>query len=604
MSKEDIFSKYHFSGDPNNKNDVYEFLLTETSNGMLKKEKVFQLCFPSLYKDIKSIHWNSNWSFSQIMSHYFNPDIQCTCLNCGAPTKYKCFKQGYSQYCSSKCSNSDSIKKEKTTKIIQEKYGVDCVFQSKEIKDKTKQTCLKKYGVEYAQSSKDVKDKCVSTCLKKYGVKTPFEMSDFWQKAKDTNRKKYGVDYPAQSKGLRDIIAQSYRNKTGYDNPSYNPEVIEKRRKTNFEHYDGLWVTQTPEFIERSHKDFLSRHPDIIGETDDDYIVKCDDNQCKLCSKKEFSIEKRLYCQRASQKSIICPIKLPCIGSASIEELGLLTFLQNEYPGEIVTNDRSIIAPYELDIYIPDKRIAIEFNGIFWHSDYNPRIDKFYHQKKSMLCRSKGIQLLHIWEDDWKYKQDIIKDFIRAKLGLITDKIYARKCVAKEITSQEARGFVNDNHIQGYVNSTYKIGLFYQNELVSVMLVGNLRNTMGSKPTSGHYEIYRMVSKMGLSVVGGFSKLLSYFEKTYNPEEIITYGDLCYTEGNVYKQTGFEEVSLSQPCYSWVIKDRRYHRSNFMKHKLIECKFDPTLTEDEVMRQRHAYKVWDAGKIKFTKRYN
>lgn len=173
----------------------------------------------------------------------------------------------------------------------------------------------------------------------------------------------------------------------------------------------------------------------------------------------------------------------------------------------------------------------------------------------------------------------------------------------KQINAQDARQFVNNNHIQGYVNSTYKIGLFYQDELIGVMLIGNLRNTMGSKPREGYYEIYRMVSKIGLSIVGGFSKMLSYFEKTYHPIEIITYGDLCYTNGNVYKKTGFKEAGLSAPCYSWEIKDKKYHRSNFMKHKLIECKNNPSLTEDEVMRNRGAHKIWDAGKIKFIKSY-
>ena len=185
-----------------------------------------------------------------------------------------------------------------------------------------------------------------------------------------------------------------------------------------------------------------------------------------------------------------------------------------------------------------------------------------------------------------------------------TKRIYARKCHVREIDAHTARLFVNSNHIQGYSNAAYKIGLFYDDVLVSVMLVGKLRDMMGSKPKEGHYEIYRVVSCEDTEVVGGFSKMLKYFERTYNPECIITYGDLCYTLGNVYLKCGFTDEGLSSPCYSWQINGVRYHRSNFMKCKLEECKKDPSLTEDQVMRSRHAYKVWDTGKIKFVKHYD
>ena len=600
----DLFDRYQFKGDPVDKDDVHAFLMTETSNGLFKKEPVFSKCFPELYKDIMSAEICANKSFSERLFIYFNPHATGLCKVCGRPTKFRNFKSGYPIYCSSKCSNSDPDKKETCRQTVINRYGVENVSKSSVVKDRICNTFKEKYGVEWVGQSKEVQAKQKATCIEKYGVPTPFQMDDFQEKSIQTCRKKYGTDYAVQSQEVKSKITASYIDKTGFTNPSYNPDVIDKRRETNFKNFDGKWFTQTDEMTQSNHGLFLNRHKNIIGETDSIYIVSCEDNKCTLCESKTFEIDKNVFVQRSSQSTVICPIKLPLMGNASLAETELLDYIKSIYDGEIETGDRSIISPLELDIVIPDKHIAIEFNGVFWHSDFNPRMCKTYHRDKSLKCRDKGYQLLHIWEDDWYNRKDIIKDYIKSKLGLCSKRIYARKCHVREIDAHTARLFVDSNHIQGYSNATYKIGLFYDDVLVSVMLVGKLRDMMGSKPKDGHYEIYRVVSREDTEVVGGFSKMLKYFERTYNPECIITYGDLCYTLGNVYLKCGFTDEGLSSPCYSWQINGVRYHRSNFMKCKLEECKKDPSLTEDQVMRSRHAYKVWDAGKIKFVKHYD
>ena len=600
----DLFDRYQFKGDPVDKDDVHAFLMTETSNGLFKKEPVFSKCFPELYKDIMSAEICANKSFSERLFIYFNPHATGLYKVCGRPTKFRNFKSGYPIYCSSKCSNSDPDKKETCRQTVINRYGVENVSKSSVVKDHICNTFKEKYGVEWVGQSKEVQAKQKATCIEKYGVPTPFQMDDFQEKSIQTCRKKYGTDYAVQSQEVKSKITASYIDKTGFTNPSYNPDVIDKRRETNFKNFDGKWFTQTDEMTQSNHGLFLNRHKNIIGETDSTYIVSCEDNKCTLCESKTFEIDKNVFVQRSSQSTVICPIKLPLMGNASLAETELLDYIKSIYDGEIETGDRSIISPLELDIVIPDKHIAIEFNGVFWHSDFNPRMCKTYHRDKSLKCRDKGYQLLHIWEDDWYNRKDIIKDYIKSKLGLCSKRIYARKCHVREIDAHTARLFVDSNHIQGYSNATYKIGLFYDDVLVSVMLVGKLRDMMGSKPKEGHYEIYRVVSREDTEVVGGFSKMLKYFERTYNPECIITYGDLCYTLGNVYLKCGFTDEGLSSPCYSWQINGVRYHRSNFMKCKLEECRKDPSLTEDQAMRSRHAYKVWDAGKIKFVKHYD
>ena len=190
-----------------------------------------------------------------------------------------------------------------------------------------------------------------------------------------------------------------------------------------------------------------------------------------------------------------------------------------------------------------------------------------------------------------------------SKLGKTSINIGARKCIVKDVSNSEAYHFLQTNHIQGGVKNGYNIGLYYNNELVEVMTFGSLRKSMGSNPISGHYEIYRVCSKLGYNIQGGFSKLLKHFENTYKPIQIITYANLDYTYGNVYNKTGFHKDKISKPTYTWVVNGQRKHRTNFRKSKLKECIDNPDLTEIEVMYNRNCWRCWDSGKIKFIKNY-
>ena len=256
----------------------------------------------------------------------------------------------------------------------------------------------------------------------------------------------------------------------------------------------------------------------------------------------------------------------------------------------------------ELDIYLPDLKIAFEFNGVYWHNEFNK--PKNYHQEKSKMCLEQNIQLIHVWEDDWLYKTEIIKDIINTKLKNNLINIGARKCIIKEVSNKDAYDFLNKYHIQGGLKNNGKtIGLYYNDELVEVLSFGNLRKFMGGNNINNFYEIYRVCSKSGYNIQGGFSKLLKYIERVYNPKCLITYANLDYTIGNVYEKCGFIKENLSTPTYTWVIKGIRKHRSNFMKSKLEEFKHDSNLTEVEIMHNRGCWRCWDSGKIRFKKVY-
>lgn len=260
---------------------------------------------------------------------------------------------------------------------------------------------------------------------------------------------------------------------------------------------------------------------------------------------------------------------------------------------------RNIINPYEIDIYLPKLKIAFEFNGLFWHNENN--IHKKYHLNKTELCEQQGIQLIHIYEDDWIYKQDIVKSMILNKLDKTKNKIFARKCEIKEITDNKLiRSFLDENHIQGFVGSKIKIGLFYNNELISLMTFGNKRISMGEKLTNnGEYELLRFCNKLNINVIGGASKLFKYFIKTYKPTEITTYADRSFSQGKLYETLEFDFVSKTEPNYYYIVNGFRKYRFNYRKDILIKEGFDPNKTEHQIMLERKIYRIYDSGNLKF-----
>lgn len=256
----------------------------------------------------------------------------------------------------------------------------------------------------------------------------------------------------------------------------------------------------------------------------------------------------------------------------------------------IIFNDRTLIKPLELDIFIPDKKIAFEFNGLYWHSEACGK-DKNYHINKTKLCEEQGIQLIHIFEDEWINKSFIVKSRIKHLLGLTKYKIFGRKCEVKEIKPILAKKFLNKYHIQGYTPAKVNLGLFYKNRLVACMTF--------SKPRFNKkydWELIRYVTISNFSILGGASKLLKYFRKN-NKGSIISYADKRWSKGNLYKQLGFTELSDSKPNYFYIKQQERFSRLQFQKHKLKDKLkiFDANLTETQNMINNNFNKIWDCG---------
>ncbi len=265
---------------------------------------------------------------------------------------------------------------------------------------------------------------------------------------------------------------------------------------------------------------------------------------------------------------------------------------------DFIENDRSIISPKELDIYIPSKKLAIEFDGLYYHSELF--IDKNYHLDKTNLCNEKGIDLIHVFEDDWKYRKEIVKSMIKSRLGIYERKIFARKCTVKKISNSMAKLFFDENHLQGYAKtSDVHIGLFYNDELVQAISITN------KGWHDGNVELTRMVSKKNMQVVGGFSKLIKYYCKNYNCNNLISYVFKAWFNGKGYINSGFKIIKENKPNYFYIMNNVKLHKSNFRKDKLKRMYengkikiYSDEMTESEICKSNNIYKIYDCGTVK------
>ena len=434
-------------------------------------------------------------------------------------------------------------------------------------------TNKEKYGIENYTN----REKYIKTNLEKYGGHFN-KLTEFKDKIKKTNLEKYGVEYPMQSKEIFDKHIDSMIKNHG---------VMFSMQSNNIK--DKILLSSNITKVNR----ILSINKDILSINYDNnlYNVKCD-----ICGN-TYDISPHMYSMRKKYNSILCVLCNKIDDHKSGVENSLSKLIVENYNGEIILNDRSICNPYEIDIYLPDLKLAFEFNGVYWHSEKFK--DKNYHLEKTNKCLENGIQLIHIWEDDWMFKYNIIKSIILNKLNK-SNRIFARKCEIKVIEdNQLVRSFLESNHIQGFVGSKIKIGLYYNNELISLMNFGELRKSLGQRSQQGSYELLRFCNKLNTTVIGGASKLFRYFINNYNPKEIISYADRSISNGSMYLKLGFNLSHISDPNYYYVINKIRYHRFNFRKDKLVKDGYESTLSESDIMAKLNIYKIYNSGNLKF-----
>lgn len=521
------------------------------------------------------------------------------------------------------CKNCSSIKRKETNL---DRYGVDNISQLESTKEKKKETAIAKYGVDHFMKTEEGKDKIKKVFLEHFGVDNPLknntikakvreswdskskeELQDIAFKRENTNIERLGVPYPSQNKKVKDKIIATNIDRTGYSNPFKNPEVLKKRKETCLGKYGAETFVESLDFKKNRYYNMqifsMSQEKTLLTPLEDfsssdsqkGLTLKFQCNKCNTVF--DFYLNNSFVHDEGTIDCPNCPSQ-----KGSKEEREVLSFIKKILPEEkILSNIRILDSNKEIDIYLPNKNIGFEYNGIVWHSEIFGRRDRDYHIAKLNDALDKNIKLFSIYDYEWKEKRDIVESIIKAKLGIIENKVFARKCRVDKVETLTAKTFFNSNHIQGFSSGKVYIGLFYKEELVSCISFSKPRYSKEYE-----WEILRFANKLNTQVIGGFSKMLTYFEKNYSPSSIITYSDYRLFNSNVYEKSGFVFSHISKPNYFYIKNGSRVgSRHLFQKHKLYSIlpSFNPDLSEWENMKANGYDRVWDCGNRVFIKNY-
>lgn len=497
------------------------------------------------------------------------------CKLCGNPTKFTGrLNRGYYEHCSKKCTANDkkTVEKRKVTNL--ELHG-DENYNNHEQTEQTKET---RYGDKnYANG-----DQIRATKQAKYG-KPGYNNPE---KRKATKAVKYGdPNYVNKEKAADTKEAK-------YDDPFFNNSKQSAVTKTirygspNFVNPDKARHTVYKKTVDK-YQEFLHDQCEILSY--DSNVFHC---KCKNCGH-EFDIPINTGYMRLFRYGVNwCTVCTPAETSRSNEEMSLFDFVESLVGSEHVRKSVRDVIPYtELDIYLPDHNIAIEFDGLYWHDER--RKANTYHVAKTNLCEEHGIHLVHVFEDEWQFQPDIVKSRIKGLLGL-NERIFARKCNVESIEDKVAKAFLDENHLQGACVSSYRYGLFYQGELVSVMTFGKNRFGEG-------IELLRFANKINTNVVGGASKLFKAFINDHPDIPIIvSFADRRWSSSDAfYPKLGFRQDGISRPSYYYIINGRRHNRMEFTKTKLVAAGFPNDKSEHDIMLSRKIYRIYDCGNLRF-----
>jgi hypothetical protein len=506
------------------------------SIGRLPSKGTIKSKYPAIYNEIE-LSWPAHLtskSFAEKVYHYIFP--RETVCSLGKHKSFQSFKNGYA-FCDKHCVCASAKKKA----TMMERYGVEHAHQSGKIRKKFKNTITKKYGSDSLYNA--FKSERENTNLKKYNARTPLESPEIRKKTQESFKKIHGFENSFER--INSDITGIYQKKRNITREKNNPHLYD---------YDKIYNTLTNNSYKKS-SEILNLYPTHI-------------KNIALRKKWDWLLPRKSSYERLIEDFLI---------SFNIKH---------------IKNSRSVITPFELDFYIPDYNIAIEVNGLKWHSEWFGKKDKLYHLNKTKMCREKNIHLIHIFEDEINNLPDTVFSILKTFLNIPKKTIYGRNCELIQLTTSDAKDFCNNYHLQGYASSSFRYGLKFDNHLISVMTF--------KKQTRDEYELSRYCIHPEISVIGGAQRMFNQFIKNNIAAKIYTYSDNRYFTGNLYKKLGFTLSHVTQPNY-WYFKEynKRYHRLGFTKQKLIKQGFDETQTETQIMRESNFDRIWDCGNTKW-----
>lgn len=556
-------------------------------------------------------------NITQLSSHLSHPKSKCKtnikeyydkylrkqnegiCIYCGVETLFYSLIKGYPnnkcKHCRNKGENTQKLRQETFDKNKENKKILSGYYEYKE----ECQICKEKFKTRQGLS-KHLSQKHLEISMKEYYDKY-FKKEDegvCLVTGKNTNFKnlvegyyKYvGKGTNSEDDNIKEIKKTTLMKHYGVSNPLHSIIIREKVKRTNA-------LKLQKKIIETQHN-FLLEIINIKSIINKFQILKAKCLQCNtLFNTKWANLQ---YYDRGK-----CPICFPILSGSSKGEKELQDYIISIIPKneKILLNDRTTIINQntnyylELDIYLPERKIAFEFNGLYWHSELNKSNPMSYHLDKYNYCKNLGIELIQIFEDEWSFKRNIVEDMIKFKLSMFKNRLFARNCSISIIDSKLKNCFLNENHIQGQDGAIVKLGLYHEKILVAVMTFshGNISKGMSSKDKT-IWELSRYATKKDLQIIGGAGKLLKYFQRNYIWKEIYTYADLRYSQGKLYKALNFVLSHQTQPNYWYSdLSICRIHRFNLRKRP-DEPKDIP---EWKLRQDQGYYRIWDCGNLKF-----
>lgn len=469
-----------------------------------------------------------------------------------------------------------------------------CAAASSSTKERRQATNLQRYGAAHAAAAKTVRQKIEATNLVKYGTAASWAGAEVRQRAASTNLLRYGAENAARSPAVAQRIAVTLKQRS----PEASALTTEKRKQTTLQRYGVEHHAQRPDFKNGLR---ASRLAGKFGDHLDEQLkrIEADNQVVALFTKDEWRgsegrhLWQHLPCGRQFEaagrlsRDHRCPF---CRTKSKVQQKveDLVASLGIDY----LVEDRSIIAPYELDLVVPSKRVAIEVNGTFWHHSEAAQLPLL---RKTELAEAQGYQLLHLWDFEVDESWEKVESIIRSKLGF-TVKVPARRLEVRRLSPKEARAFFERCHIQGAAPCSVALGLLDGDKVLAAASFGARRFGKFDQ-----HELIRYASELNCTVVGGLSRLIAAYRRLGFEGELFSFADRRFSTGNAYRATGWKEVGTSAPGYFYE-KGVRVSRFGAMKHRLpalLGDQFDPALSEAANMLAAGWRKCVDCGNLKF-----
>jgi hypothetical protein len=478
-----------------------------------------------------------------------------------------------------------SIEKRKETCL--ERFGSETYFDYHTMVIKTRKTKFERYGdSNYVNSEKAMAtkqriygdanyrndEKIKKTCQQRYGASNPFGSAEIIKKSSCTMEARYGGRGFA-SEEIKSKIEDTNILLYGTKKPMCNTGISKKSSEAKRKKYYGsdLYETLTAD-IELLYDMYVSDNKMSLNKLADS--IGIDRNTLSRNFKSRgFEVLDRNY-----------------FSSRSAGEDYLYNMIKDIMPDiEIIRNDRKILAPKEIDLWIPSHNVGIEYHGSYWHQEDKVRD---LHRQKANVSIEKNIRLIQIFDYELVEKNEQIKSLIKSALGIFDHKIFARKCSLEVLSAIEARSFCDENHLQGYGAAKFNYALVHPDHGI-VQLLSFAKPRFSKKH---EWEIIRSCSKSGFIITGGMKKLWSRFLNEQKPNSVITYADARFFDGSSYERNlGFQRIGHSGSNYMWSNGIEKLSRYKTQKNKLVENGANKENSENEIMSSKGFYKILDAG---------